>query len=121
MKLIKRNIYINELKSLMNTPDVKVITGVRRSGKSKLMDALAEEIMHRDNNAHIIHVNFNLTEYEDLLEYHSLESYIEAQYSSDFNNYVLIDEIQMCEHSGSSQSLLPDSYVAIFFARSSHD
>ena len=48
MKLITRDLYINELKSLMNTPDVKVITGVRRSGKSKLMDALAETSqMHR--------------------------------------------------------------------------
>ncbi len=98
MKLIRREIYINELKSLLNTPDIKVITGVRRSGKSKLMEALIEEIQLQDNNANIIHVNFNLTDFENLLEYHALEDYIEHHYYSDLNNYVLVDEIQMCEH-----------------------
>lgn len=98
MKLIRREIYINELKSLLNTPDIKVITGVRRSGKSKLMEALIEEIRLQDNNANIIHVNFNLTDFENLLEYHALEDYIEHHYYSDLNNYVLVDEIQMCEH-----------------------
>ncbi len=40
IKLIKRTAYPNEPKDLLNTPDIKVITGVRRSGKSKSMDSL---------------------------------------------------------------------------------
>lgn len=98
MKLILRELYLQELKTLMNTPDIKVITGVRRSGKSKLMEALIEEIKLNDNNANIIHVNFNLTDFENLLEYHALEKYIEESYSPDFSNYVFVDEIQMCDH-----------------------
>ena len=39
MKLIKRDHYLNSLLAVKNVPDIKVITGVRRSGKSKLMDA----------------------------------------------------------------------------------
>ena len=96
MKLIKRTRYLDELNSLMNTPDIKVITGVRRSGKSKLMDAFAEEIKKRDKKANVIHINFNITEFEDLLEYHALESYVENHYKHNKNNYVMVDEIQMC-------------------------
>ena len=42
MKLITRNHYLNKLIDVKNTPDIKVITGVRRSGKSKLMDAFID-------------------------------------------------------------------------------
>ena len=97
MKLIKRTRYLDELNSLMNIPDIKVITGVRRSGKSKLMDAFAEEIKNKDKKANVIHVNFNITEFESLLEYHALENYVEAHYKQNKNNYVMIDEIQMCD------------------------
>ena len=98
MKLIKRTRYLDELNSLKNTPDIKVITGVRRSGKSKLIEAFAKEIESNDKKANIIHINYNLIEFENLLEYHKLENYIESHYTSGKNNYVLIDEIQMCEN-----------------------
>lgn len=75
MKLIERQDYLNELFELSGTPDIKVITGVRRCGKSKLMDAFASRLAESDKNANIIHVNFNLTEFEGLLEYHALENY----------------------------------------------
>ena len=97
MKLIRRTRYLDELNSLMNTPDIKVITGVRRSGKSKLMDAFSEEIRKKDKRANVIHVNFNITEFEDLLEYHVLENYVEDHYRQNKNNYVMIDEVQMCD------------------------
>ena len=97
MKIIKRETYLSELRSLLNTPDIKVITGVRRSGKSKLLEAFSEEIRKRDKSANIIHINFNLTESEDLLEYHALEDYVEKNFKKNKNNYLLIDEVQMCE------------------------
>lgn len=96
MKLINRLIYMNEIKELAGTPDIKVITGVRRCGKSKLMDAFAEYLKTSDESANIIHINFNLTEFEDLLEYHALESYVERNYDPSSENYLLVDEIQMC-------------------------
>ena len=96
MKLIERTKYLSEIRSVMNTPDIKVITGVRRSGKSKLMDAFAAETARQDPEANSIHVNFNLTEFEPLLEYHALEAYVEERYISSKNNYLLVDEIHMC-------------------------
>lgn len=98
MKLITRRTYLDELKTLMNTPDIKVITGVRRSGKSKLLETFSSEVKKTDPYAHIIHINFNVTDYEELLEYHALEKYVEDNFKEGKNNYLLIDEVQMCEH-----------------------
>ena len=98
MKLIKRTNYLNKFVSTINTPDIKVITGVRRSGKSKLLDAFKTYIENNIPDFNIIHINFNLTKFEDLKEYHKLESYIESSYQREKNNFVLIDEVQMCHN-----------------------
>lgn len=96
MKLVDRSLYMEELQELLHTPDIKVITGVRRCGKSKLLEALASYLSKRDPIANIIHINFNLTEFEALLEYHALEAYVEDHFQADSHNYLLVDEIQMC-------------------------
>lgn len=95
MKLIERTTYLSEMTEVAHTPDIKVITGVRRCGKSKLMEALADKLSS-ERNAHIIHINFNLTAFENLLEYHALEAYVEAHWQYGKENYLLIDEVQMC-------------------------
>ena len=96
MKLIERTAYLEEMKDLLQTPDIKVITGVRRSGKSKLLDALAAWLQANDQDANIIHINYNLTEYERFMDYHALEGYVEEHYQDGKNNYLLVDEVQMC-------------------------
>lgn len=80
----------------MGTPDIKVITGIRRSGKSKLLESFMDYVRETDQAANIIHINFNLSSYENLLEYHALNNYVERAHVSGKNNYLLIDEIQMC-------------------------
>lgn len=97
MKLIKRTTYLSEMLELADTPDIKVITGVRRSGKSKLMEALAQSILDLQPDANIIHINYNLTDFEDIMDYRSLEAYVEKHYSPGCHNYLLVDEVQMCE------------------------
>ncbi len=96
MRLIKRDFYLNKLKDVMGTPDIKVITGVRRSGKSKLMESFITYVRDNDVDANIIHINFNLNAYEHLTEYHALNDYIENAYIPEKNNYIFIDEVQMC-------------------------
>ncbi len=96
MKLIKRKQYLDKMISVIGTPDIKVITGVRRSGKSKLLDAFKEYIEENIPNNNIIHINFNLPEYDHLLEYRPLYDYINSQYVKDKENFVFIDEVQMC-------------------------
>ena len=63
MRLIERIFYLNKLKDVMGTPDIKVITGVRRSGKSKLLESFLSYVQENDSNANIIHINFNLNAY----------------------------------------------------------
>ena len=96
MKLIKRAEYIQQLKDVMVTPDIKVITGVRRSGKSKLLEAFIGVVQDMDPDANIIHINFNLPEYDHLLTYRALYDYVTEKYQPGTDNYVCIDEVQMC-------------------------
>lgn len=96
MKLIERKGYLEKIINVIGTPDIKVITGVRRSGKSKLLEAFKDYILENNEKVNIIHVNFNMIEFEKLTDYHALYDYINAHYSRDRENFVLIDEIQMC-------------------------
>lgn len=97
MKLIHRSLYLQKLIDVIGTPDIKVITGVRRSGKSKLLEAFKDYIQKTDANANLIHVNFNLLEFQSLTTYEKLNSYVESKFVEGKNNFVLIDEVQMCE------------------------
>ena len=96
MRLIERDFYLNKLIDVMGTPDIKVITGVRRSGKSKLLEAFMAYVKANDPNANIMHINFNLNVFEDLSENHAMNDYFEKAYTPDKNNYIFIDEVQMC-------------------------
>ncbi len=96
MKLIERDFYLDKLKNVLGTPDIKVITGVRRCGKSKLMDAFIEWVKETDNNANIIHINYNLFEFDSIKTAQSLNSYVEERYQSNKTNFLLIDEVQLC-------------------------
>lgn len=98
MRLIERNIYLDRIKSKRGTPDIKIITGIRRAGKSKLLLAYMDFLRETDINANIIFIDFRLLNAEPLKEYHALNDYIESHYLYGKNNYICIDEIQMCKH-----------------------
>ena len=98
MKLIERKDYLDKVINVMGTPDIKVITGVRRCGKSKLLEAFRAYISANIPNANIIHINFNLPEFEKLNEYRALYDNINSRYKEGVENFVLIDEIQMCDN-----------------------
>ena len=96
MKLIKRN-YLNTLINVMGTPDIKVITGVRRSGKSKLLEVFKEYIRNNVENYNIIDINYNSLDFENIKEYHKLNDFVKERYVKGMKNFLLIDEVQMCE------------------------
>ena len=97
MKLIIRKRYLKRLDSCRGTPDIKVITGIRRCGKSKLLESFASKVQREEPDCNIIKINFNLTEFEEMREYHRLYDYVSRRYREGVNNYLMIDEVQLCD------------------------
>lgn len=60
------------------------------------MEAFIEELREREPSANTIHINFNLMEFDALTECHALERYVRERYAPGQNNYLFIDEVQMC-------------------------
>ena len=96
MKIITRANYLNRIIELNGTPDIKIITGIRRSGKSKLMQAYTEYLKNHVLNINIIFIDFMDLEFEEIKEYHALHAYVEEHYQEGKTNYLFIDEVQMC-------------------------
>ena len=96
MKTIVRKNYLNRIIELKDTPDIKIITGIRRSGKSKLMQAYIEYLKTNYDNINIIFIDFMDLEFEEIKEYHALHSYVEQHYVAGKMNYLFVDEVQMC-------------------------
>ena len=67
MKIINRSDYLERLINVIGTPDIKVLTGIRRSGKSKLLESLKKYITKNITDSNIIHINFNIPTYENLM------------------------------------------------------
>lgn len=96
MRSISRTQYLDRIIQLNGTPDIKIITGIRRSGKSKLMQAYIEYLRANVADANIIFVDFMDLAYEELKEYHALHAYAESRWQEDKTNYLFVDEVQMC-------------------------
>ena len=94
MKLIERTDYLSELKSLVGTPDIKIITGVRRAGKSKLMDAFASALEGDKEKKNVVRVNLRLKKFESLLDGDNLYRYVNSRIVPGVDNFLIIDEIQ---------------------------
>ena len=76
MKTIVREQYLGRIKNLKDTPDIKIITGIRRSGKSNLMQAYIKYLKDNFKEINVIFVDFMDLEYEEIKEYHALHKYI---------------------------------------------
>ena len=97
MHRIVRQQYLDELVELYGTPDIKVITGIRRSGKSVLLQEFISYLESLDDKINIVMINLQELEFDHLLEYHALHKYILDQYKEGMTNVLLIDEVQLCQ------------------------
>lgn len=96
MKLIERNQYMDKLKRLRGTPDIKIITGMRRSGKSELLRAYIKYLKNTDKKINIIEIDYANLKFDNLKNYKNLYEYVENQYIFDVENILIIDEVQLC-------------------------
>lgn len=96
MKKIKRNQYLNRLIGLNRTPDIKVITGIRRSGKSELLKSYIDYLRKTEKDANILYFDLQELENEHLLSYKNLYGEILKRHIPNKNNYLFIDEVQLC-------------------------
>lgn len=96
MKYIERKHYLDRLRGLKNTPDIKIITGIRRSGKSELMRAFINDIKITEENANIIYIDYYNLEFDDIKNYKQLNEFVEKSYNPNKTNYLFVDEVQLC-------------------------
>ena len=94
-----RPLYMRQLISFKDRKEIKIITGIRRSGKSTLLSMFADELIAGGVQKNkIIWMNFESLKYRALKNYEDLYEAISGQISSEGKTYILLDEVQMVEH-----------------------
>ena len=97
--MVKRNLYLRKLLSLKDQPLIKVLTGMRRVGKSTLLDLL-EKSLKQDGVAanQIIHLNFEWMRFDEIKDYRQLYTFLQEQMHGQSHVYLMLDEIQLVDH-----------------------
>ena len=97
--MIERNEYLEELKRWKDKDLIKVVTGIRRCGKSTLLDLYQDYLKSVGiTDDQIISINFEELEYEELLDYKTLYNYIKERLHKLKTTYIFLDEIQQVEN-----------------------
>ena len=91
--LVSRDRYFAEIEPYVGNGNAKVITGIRRCGKSTLL----EIYRHRLTDANVVYINTELHEFSSLGDWEKLLSYIESEYRQGIDNVLIVDEIQNIE------------------------
>lgn len=93
--LIERKEYLNKLEAWKNKRLIKVITGVRRCGKSTLMEMFQEQLKKEGvAESQILSVNFEDYDFYDLRDPAQLHAYIQERIDAGSMNYIFLDEVQ---------------------------
>ena len=98
--MIKRELYLKKIRNFIDKPVIKVITGMRRSGKSMILKLISQELLERGiSSQNIIYINFESLMFSDLTEFRALYNHvIEKSQTLIGKVYILLDEIQEVEH-----------------------
>ena len=95
--LIDRPMYVDEIKRFIDKPFVKVIVGIRRSGKSQLLKLIQREVLQRADQDHILEMNFEKSELFGVKSYIELAKHVEEHIKDKKRYYIFLDEVQEVE------------------------
>lgn len=96
--IIERKYYIDQIKLFLNKPVIKVLTGMRRVGKSTILMSLIEELKKTTDEKNIIWINKESLEFEFINNYKSLYDFVKSKFPKNKDKkYLFIDEVQEIE------------------------
>ena len=98
MKMLKREIYLSRIRGFYDSDLIKILVGIRRCGKSVILKQIMDEIKENGiEENHILYINFEFVEFEDLKDYKKLNSYVKEKVKDNKKYYIFLDEIQNVE------------------------
>lgn len=94
--MLIREDYLSKIRGFYDSNLIKILVGIRRCGKSVILNQIIEELKDKRNidDEHIIYINFEFIEFEELLDYKELNKYIKDKIQDDKIYYLFLDEIQ---------------------------
>ena len=96
--MLKRESYLSRIRGFYNSDLIKILVGIRRCGKSVILRQIIDELKENGcDDEHIIFINFEYIEYEELRNYKKLNTFIKDKMIDNKRYYIFLDEIQKVE------------------------
>ena len=96
--MLKRESYLSRIRGFYNSDLIKILVGIRRCGKSVILRQIIDELKENGcDDEHIIFINFEYIEYEELRNYKKLNTFIKDKIIDNKRYYIFLDEIQKVE------------------------
>ena len=93
--MLKRELYLKRIREFYDSNLIKILVGIRRCGKSVILEQIIDELKNKGiDEKHIIYVNFEFIEFEELTDYKKLNTYVKERIQDEKMYYLFFDEIQ---------------------------
>lgn len=97
--MLKRELYLSKIRGFYNSDLIKILVGIRRCGKSVILEQIIEEIKESGvDEEHIISINFEFIEFEHLKDYKKLNQYVKGKIIDKKMYYLFLDEVQLVDN-----------------------
>ena len=98
--MLLREKYLSKIRGFYDSDLIKILVGIRRCGKSVILNQIIDELKKKRKVAedHIIFINFEFIEFEELLDYKKLNQYIKDKINDNKTYYLFLDEIQLVDN-----------------------